>query len=129
MRLKDALEQVAQLTGVVPTQAFVDRGYRGHAADRPQVWIAGAKRGVTAALRKKLKRRNAIEPVIGHRKSDGRLARNFLKGTTGDAMNAILAGAGHNLRKILRHLALCWRQILGRCERLSDVLAPRIAIS
>jgi len=65
MRLKDALEQVAQLTGVVPTQAFVDRGYRGHAADRPQVWIAGAKCGVTAALRKKLKRRNAIEPVIG----------------------------------------------------------------
>jgi len=42
MRLKDALEQVAQLTGVVPTQAFVDRGYRGHAADRPQVWIVSA---------------------------------------------------------------------------------------
>lgn len=106
--LQDSLEQVARLTGVVPRQAFVDRGYRGHDADRLTVWIAGAKRGVTAAILKKLKRRNAIEPVIGHMKNDGRLARNFLKGAAGDAMNALLCGAGHNLRKILRHLALCW---------------------
>lgn len=68
------------------------------------MWIAGAKRGVTAAIKRKLKRRNAIEPIIGHLKSDGRLARNFLKGTLGDAMNALLCGAGHNLRKILSQL-------------------------
>ncbi len=127
--LKASLQQVAALTGIAPTQAFVDRGYRGHDADRLTVWIAGARRGVTTAIQKKLKRRNAIEPIIGHMKSDGRLARNFLKGAAGDAMNAILAGAGHNLRKILRHLALRWLQFLQRCERLSDVLAPRIAIS
>ena len=70
------------------------------------MWIAGAKRGVTLAIRKKLKRRNAVEPVIGHMKNDGRLGRNFLKGVAGDAMNALLCGAGHNLRKILRRLAL-----------------------
>ena len=61
---------------------------------------------MTDAINKKLKRRNAIEPVIGHLKSDGRLSRNFLKGTEGDAMNALLCGAGHNLRKMLRQLAL-----------------------
>ncbi|MES2356329.1 MAG: transposase [Pseudomonadota bacterium] len=69
------------------------------------VWIAGT-------IKKKLKRRNAVEPVIGHMKSDGRLARNFLKGADGDAMNALLCSAGHNLRKILRRLALCWLRIL-----------------
>ena len=61
---------------------------------------------MTDALNKKLKRRNAIEPVIGHLKSDGRLSRNFLKGTEGDAINAILCGAGHNNREMLRLLAL-----------------------
>lgn len=98
----------------------MDRGYRGHGIDQKgcRVWIAGAKRGVTVAIRKKLKRRNAVEPVIGHMKTDGRLGRNFLKGTQGDAMNALLCGAGHNLRKILRRLALLCTLILGRLERL-----------
>lgn len=77
------------------------------------VWITGTKRGVTAAIKKKLKRRNAVEPVIGHMKSDGRLAQNFLKGTEGDAINALLCGAGHNLRRILRRLALFWLRILS----------------
>ena len=49
---------------------------------------------------------------IGHMKADGRLGRNFLKGAQGDAMNALLCGAGHNLRKILRRLALLCAQIL-----------------
>lgn len=112
--LKASLAQARRLTGRVPRQVYVDRGYRGHgiASDRIKVWVAGAKRGVTAAIRKKLKRRNVVEPVIGHMKTDGRLARNFLKGTVGDAMNALLCGAGHNLRKILRRLALLCTQIL-----------------
>ncbi len=53
-----------------------------------------------------------MEPVIGHMKADGRLGRNFLKGAQGDDMNALLCGAGHNLRKILRRLALLCAQIL-----------------
>ena len=57
-------------------------------------------------MKKQLKRRNAIEPVIGHLKSAGRLSRNFVKAAEGDAINANLCGAGHNLRKILRQLAL-----------------------
>jgi IS5 family transposase len=106
--LRASLEQTTQLTGIAPKEAYVDRGYRGHGIDLEtlKVWIAGARRGVTVVIKKKLKRRNAVEPVIGHMKNDGRLGRNFLKGVAGDAVNALLCGAGHNLRKILRQLAL-----------------------
>lgn len=111
--LQSSLEQVQRITGLLPTEAYVDRGYRGHGLESLTVWIAGAKRGVTAAIKRKLKRRNAIEPIIGHLKSDGRLGRNFLKGELGDAMNAILCGAGHNLRKILNLLRVfCARRNL-----------------
>lgn len=122
--LKASLQQVQKLTGIAPKEAYVDRGYRGHGLAGPvKVWIAGAKRGVTVAIRKKLKRRNAVEPVIGHMKHDGRLGRNFLKGIAGDAMNALLCGAGHNLRKILRRLALlCARFGLS----LNQLLASKI---
>ena len=106
--LKACIEQAERVSGVKPKEAYTDRGYRGHGCTTAnlKVWIAGAKRGVTAAIHRKLKRRNAVEPVIGHMKSDGRLARNFLKGVEGDAMNALLCGAGHNLRKILKRLRL-----------------------
>ena len=115
--LEISLDQTQKLTGVAVREVYVDRGYRGHGLDWQalKVWIAGAKRGVTVAIRKKLKRRNAVEPVIGHMKADGRLGRNFLKGIEGDAMNALLCAAGHNLRKILRRLALfCarWMEVL-----------------
>jgi IS5 family transposase len=104
-----ALNQVRRLTGTQPERCFVDRGYRGHGIENTCVYIAGQKRGLTRALRRALKRRNAIEPIIGHTKHDGLMGRNYLKGTTGDAMNAILAAAGHNLRIILRKLRLSWR--------------------
>jgi IS5 family transposase len=55
-----------------------------------------------------LKRRNAIEPIIGHLKNDGLLGRNYLKGELGDAMHAILCAAGHNIRLILRQLRIFW---------------------
>jgi IS5 family transposase len=122
--LKLAIEQVASLTGTQPKEAFVDRGYKGHKLEGIAVWIAGAKRGVTAAIKKKLKRRNAVEPVIGHMKSDGRLARNFLKGSEGDAMNAVLCGAGYNLRKILKRLALFWLRICWLEVRWFQLRSP-----
>ena len=112
--LQACIEQAERVSGIQPKEAYTDRGYRGHGCNSStlKVWIAGAKRGVTAAIHRKLKRRNAVEPVIGHMKADGRLGRNFLKGAQGDAMNALLCGAGHNLRKILRQLALLYAQIL-----------------
>lgn len=53
-----------------------------------------------------MRRRNAIEPVIGHMKDDGHLERNHLKGPEGDAINAILTAAGHNLRLLEKWLRL-----------------------
>ena len=75
--------------------------------------MAGQKRGMTPRLKRQLKRRNAIEPVIGHLKSDGRLDRNYLKGTLGDSMNALLVGAGHNIRLLLRKLRLFFVPVSG----------------
>jgi IS5 family transposase len=102
--LPDALQQVETLTGSCPSLAVVDRGYRGHGAHGTTVLVSGTRRGLTSRLRKLLRRRSAIEPEIGHMKSDGRLARCALKGTIGDALYAVLCGCGHNIRKILAHL-------------------------
>jgi len=106
--LQACIEQATRVSGIAPKEAYADRGYKGHGCNTDffRVWLSGSKRGVTQAIERKLKRRNAVEPVIGHLKSDGRLARNFLKGIEGDAMNALLCGAGHNLRKILKKLRL-----------------------
>jgi IS5 family transposase len=106
--LQACIDQAQRVSGVAPTEAYADKGYRGHGCDTGsfKVWLTGAIRGVTAAIEKKIKRRSAVEPVIGHLKSDGRLARNFLNGAEGDAVNALLCAAGHNLRKILRKLRL-----------------------
>lgn len=53
---------------------------------------------MTATIRKELKRRSAVEPIIGHMKEDGKLGRNWLKGSLGDKINALLCGAGHNIK-------------------------------
>ena len=105
--LKTALAQVRRLTGTRIDEAFVDKGYRGHGETASTVYISGQKRGInTRRLKRSLKRRQAIEPVIGHLKSDGRLGRNHLKGTEGDQVNVLLSCAGHNLRLILNRLRL-----------------------
>ena len=105
--LNGQLDQVERITGTLPAIAFVDRGYKGHDVpeDRSRVLISGTRKlGYT--LKRHLRRRSAIEPEIGHLKADGLLGRNFLKGTAGDAINAILCGAGHNLRKVLARVRL-----------------------
>ena len=111
--LREALEQVEILSETRPKRAFVDRGYRGHAVQTTAVYIAGQKRGMTPALRRDLRRRSAIEPMIGHMKTDGRLSRCALKGTLGDALHAVLCGCGHNIRMILAHLRALWAKILA----------------
>jgi IS5 family transposase len=112
--LHEALEQVEILTDQRPDLAFVDRGYRGHDVENVKVFISGARRGVTRTIARLLRRRSAIEPMIGHMKNDGRLTRCPLKGTDGDALFAVLCGCGHNIRMILRHL----RELLCRLIRL-----------
>jgi transposase, IS5 family len=56
--------------------------------------------------------RSAIEPIIGHMKSDGHLGRCHLKGREGDAANVILSAVGHNLRRVLAWLRALLRLIL-----------------
>ena len=111
--LAEALEQVEILTGRRPRLAVVDRGYRGHGVETTRVLISGTRRGLTPVLAKALRRRSAIEPEIGHMKTDGRLARCGLKGTMGDAVFAVLCGCGHNIRKILAHLRALLAQIIA----------------
>jgi IS5 family transposase len=55
----------------------------------------------TRSVKRWLKRRSSIEPVIGHVKSDNGMARNLLKGIEGDKINALLSGCGFNVRKLL----------------------------
>lgn len=102
--LTKAIEQIKKLTGHAIKRCFVDRGYRGHGIKGEDIFISGRKRGLTPQMKKELKRRSAIEPVIGHMKSDGKLDKNYLTGVLGDKINALLCGAGHNIRVILRKL-------------------------
>ena len=93
-------------------EIYVDRGYKGAKIEGKQIYRSGQKKGITPYLKKLLKRRQAIEPHIGHMKFDGKMHRNYLKGKKGDKHNALLVGIGHNLRMILRKLRLLFAQII-----------------
>ena len=105
--LNSQLEQVGILledVGVKPKQAVVDLGYRGVDRDNPDVEILhrGWWKSMTKKQRRWLKRRQAVEPTIGHMKSDHRMERCWLQGEHGDVMHAVLCAAGYNLRWLLR---------------------------
>jgi transposase, IS5 family len=70
-----------------------------------RVYSAGQKRGVTEQIKREMKRRSAVEPVIGHLKDDHRMDRNFLARRQGDAANAVLAAVGYNFSRLLRWFA------------------------
>jgi transposase, IS5 family len=107
------IDDTQKLTGCVIERVYVDKGYRGHNASNPRrVFISGQKRGVFGVIRRELRRRSAIEPVIGHLKAEGHLGRCYLKGREGDAANAVLTAVGHNLRLVLAWLRILLRLIL-----------------
>ncbi len=111
--LKDVLEETEALTGRQIERVYVDKGYRGHDAPKPgRVFRSGQKRGVHGQVKKELRRRSAIEPVIGHCKTDGHLGRNYLKGRLGDQINAVMSAVGYNLRLILKWLRRLLRKII-----------------
>lgn len=93
--------------GVKPITAIVDLGYRAAAADVAPVQVIhrGRYKTLTAVQRKWLKRRQAIEPAIGHAKHDHRMDRCWLKGEQGDALHAVLCAAGFNIRWLMRAIA------------------------
>ena len=104
--LRQAIEGTEALTGREIERVYVDKGYQGHDAPRPlRVFKSGQKRGVHGQIKKELRRRSAIEAVIGHCKTDGHLGRNFLKGRLGDQINAVMSAVGYNLRLILKWLS------------------------
>jgi transposase, IS5 family len=126
--LGTVLKQIARLTGITPEEAHVDLGYRGHNAQNRQtrIILARQKRGITPAFRNRQKRRNAIEPIIGHCKNDRKTGpKNWLKGTIGDKINAIAIAAGFNLRKILKwilsSLLQIWILILKTANPISQL--------
>jgi IS5 family transposase len=108
--LQETIEQVEILTDKRPGIAIVDKGYKGAELIGTQILRSGQRRGVTQAMKAMIKRRSAIEPAIGHMKMDGRLGRNPLKGAVGDALHAVLCGAGHNIRMLLKKLRLLCAQ-------------------
>jgi IS5 family transposase len=111
--LADVIEQTQTLTGRQIERVYVDKGYRGHDVPNPRrVFISGQKRGVFGLIKRELRRRSAIEPIIGHLKAEGHLGRCYLKGHRGDAANAILSAVGFNLRLVLNWLRIFLPQIL-----------------
>ena len=134
--LKGALDQVKRLVGGAVGHAYCDKGYKGNPKTLGETTVHLAsqrKNSMTASEWRWFKRRPAIEPVIGHTKVDHRMNRNYLKGTAGDKMNAILAACGFNLRKLLRALLWLFFKELDRIKRLpwpleSDDLATETQV-
>ena len=121
------MKQVEQFVGNAVSEVHVDMGYRGHDYQgQATVHVDKRNRGRTSRpLWRWMKRRAAVEPSIGHLKTEHRLERNRLKGVSGDAINAVLAAAAMNfhnlLRAFLRHFL---RSLLGVWFRSHLHLAP-----
>ena len=110
--------ELEALTGIETRRIHVDKGYRGHNHPHKfRVWISGQVRRVTASIRREMKRRAAVEPVIGHLKAEHRMGRNYLKGPQGDRINAVLAAAGYNFALLLRWLAMILRALISALPR------------
>jgi IS5 family transposase len=110
--LGPVIAELEQQTGVETRRIHVDKGYRGHNhKEKFRVWISGQVRRLTAPIRREMKRRAAVEPVIGHVKAEHRMGRNYLKGRNGDRINAVLAAAGYNFGLLLRWLARLLRAL------------------
>jgi transposase, IS5 family len=108
------ISDMEALTGVEARRIHVDKGYRGHSHPHKfRVWISGQVRRVTASIRREMRRRAAVEPVIGHLKAEHRMDRNYLKGRDGDRVNAVLAAAGYNFGLLLRWLAELLRALIA----------------
>lgn len=140
-----AVHQIHRVTGTTPSHVFTDRGYRKSNApigttvitpyDVPKERDATHSRRLSRWMR----RRSAIEPVIGHLKSDHRLCRNFLKGWIGDEINVMMAAVGFNFRRLLRKFlrlgSIQWILLVLRCVFRSDDihcntgLGPRLVIN
>ncbi len=111
--LGPVIAEMEKLTGVEARRIHVDKGYRGHNhANKFRVWTSGQVRRVTKSIRREMKRRAAVEPVIGHVKAEHRMERNYLKGREGDRANAVLAAAGFNFSLLIRWFEALLRALI-----------------
>jgi transposase, IS5 family len=120
------IPKMEQLVGNTLERLHADAGYRGHNAPpgyRFKVYTAKQKRRVTPHIKREMRRRSAIEPVIGHLKNEHRMARNYLHHGHGDANNAVLAAVGYNFKLLTR-----WLRIL-LCLILATLFAPEKSAS
>ena len=121
--LDETIEQVSILTNNKPKTVIVDKGYQGVKIEGVEILRSGQRR-VTRAMKAMIKRRSAIEPAIGHMKMDGKLSRNPLKGALGDALHAVMCGAGHNMRMLLRKLRLLCAQFGLNLQTVLQAISP-----
>jgi len=118
--LSDTIEQIERVTAWSINDAYVDLGYRGHDyKGETQIKIVNYRtmKKLTRTVRKWFKRRAAIEPIIGHLKSDNRMSKNYLKGVDGDHINAFLGACGFTMRKLIAVFFLpqyIWCQIRSK---------------
>ena len=114
--LAEIIPDMEAMIGNGIERILADAGYKGHNAPlshRCKIYTSGQKRRMTPAIKREMRRRAAIEPVIGHIKTGHRMGRNYLAGTQGDAINAVLAAAGYNFRQLLNWLKLLLRLLLA----------------
>ena len=131
--LAEQLEQVRNLCqdiGVQPKTVVVDLGYRGVDEHNPGVQIIhrGKFKSLTTLQRRWLKRRQAIEPAIGHMKADHRMDRCWLQGQTGDALDALSCALGYNIRWLMRALQAKARRVMSWLLQMVSVGAKHAAI-
>jgi len=145
--LEQQLEQTTALLqdiGMAPKVAVVDLGYRGVDQEIAPVELIyrGKYKSLSQVQRRWLKRRQAIEPLIGHAKQDHGMQRCWLKGSEGDALHTVLCAAGFNIRWLMRALlrqfkasglkhvfldlmALCANELAGLSASLRALAAPQ----
>ena len=128
--LPEVLEQYERLTGKQAMSVFVDRGYKGLVQYRSsKIYVPKPDKKITKTKRRRHSRRAAIEPVIGHLKSDHRLCRNYLKGIIGDQINLILAAAAMNFKRAMNlwrtEANRSWQLIYNLVIYVLEILLPR----
>jgi IS5 family transposase len=119
--LAGVIPAIEQLVGRTIERLHADAGYRGHNAPADykfKVYTSRQKRRLTPQIKREMRRRSAVEPVIGHLKEDHRMDRNYLAHRHGDFNNAVLAAAGYNFRRLI-----AWFRILLRFY-LDALFAP-----
>ena len=110
--LNTVIPDIEATIGTEIERILTDAGYKGHnapARHKFRIFTAGQKRRMTPSIKREMRRRAAVEPVIGHIKNEHRMDRNYLFHSSGDAINAVLAAAGYNFRLLLNWLRLLLR--------------------